>query len=134
MSKHDFSWTEQNIEALRRMVQIEGLTFEAIGRDLGTTKNACIAAARRNGIARTKATPFTTPFQLRREAVKVRRDVAIKAAHYDPFPPKGHCVYPIGDPSSPDFRFCGNKAGVIGQPYCADHHRVCWQRVRATES
>jgi GcrA cell cycle regulator len=48
-----------------------------------------------------------------------------------------HCRWPVGDPRSPDFRFCG--CGVHeGLPYCIDHARVAYQNVgkkfRATEA
>lgn len=37
-----------------------------------------------------------------------------------------HCRWPIGDPRSPEFRFCGCKS-VDGLPYCVDHARVAYQ-------
>jgi GcrA cell cycle regulator len=36
------------------------------------------------------------------------------------------CHWPVGDPSSPDFFFCGGKA-LAGLPYCAHHSRVAYQ-------
>lgn len=39
-----------------------------------------------------------------------------------------HCRWPIGDPRSPDFRFCGCTAHE-GLPYCIDHARVAYQTV-----
>lgn len=39
-----------------------------------------------------------------------------------------HCRWPIGDPRSPDFRFCG-CASYEGLPYCVDHARVAYQTV-----
>jgi GcrA cell cycle regulator len=36
------------------------------------------------------------------------------------------CHWPVGDPSSPDFFFCGGKA-LSGLPYCAQHSRVAYQ-------
>jgi GcrA cell cycle regulator len=48
-----------------------------------------------------------------------------------------HCRWPVGDPRSPDFRFCGCMA-YEGLPYCIDHARVAYQNVgkkhRASES
>lgn len=48
-----------------------------------------------------------------------------------------HCRWPIGDPRSPDFRFCG-CASHEGLPYCVDHARVAYQTVsrksRASDS
>lgn len=39
-----------------------------------------------------------------------------------------HCRWPIGDPRSPDFRFCGCQCHE-GLPYCVDHARVAYQNV-----
>lgn len=48
-----------------------------------------------------------------------------------------HCRWPVGDPRSPDFRFCGCNVHE-GLPYCTDHARVAYQNVgkrfRAQES
>lgn len=37
------------------------------------------------------------------------------------------CRWPMGDPSSPEFRFCGGKSTLGGGPYCAYHARVAYQ-------
>ena len=39
-----------------------------------------------------------------------------------------HCRWPIGDPRSPEFRFCGCSS-YEGLPYCVDHARVAYQTV-----
>ena len=36
------------------------------------------------------------------------------------------CHWPVGDPGSTDFFFCGGKA-LGGLPYCAHHSRVAYQ-------
>src|SRR6202035_2592695 len=36
------------------------------------------------------------------------------------------CHWPVGDPSSPDFFFCGGKA-LQSLPYCAHHSRIAYQ-------
>jgi GcrA cell cycle regulator len=36
------------------------------------------------------------------------------------------CRWPIGDPGSPDFFFCGGQT-VTSMPYCAYHSRVAYQ-------
>jgi GcrA cell cycle regulator len=36
------------------------------------------------------------------------------------------CHWPIGDPSSSDFYFCGGKA-LQSLPYCAHHSRIAYQ-------
>ena len=36
------------------------------------------------------------------------------------------CRWPLGDPSKPDFAFCGGRA-VAGLPYCGHHCRIAYQ-------
>ncbi len=36
------------------------------------------------------------------------------------------CRWPMGDPTSPDFRFCGGRA-ITGLPYCAHHAEIAYQ-------
>lgn len=36
------------------------------------------------------------------------------------------CRWPIGDPGTPEFAFCGGKA-VEGLPYCTHHARIAYQ-------
>ncbi len=36
------------------------------------------------------------------------------------------CRWPIGDPGSPDFFFCGGRR-VAGLPYCGHHVRIAYQ-------
>jgi GcrA cell cycle regulator len=36
------------------------------------------------------------------------------------------CRWPIGDPSAPDFFFCGGKT-IEGLPYCGYHSRIAYQ-------
>ncbi|QDL99268.1 GcrA cell cycle regulator [Rhodopseudomonas palustris] len=38
------------------------------------------------------------------------------------------CHWPVGDPSSPEFFFCGGKS-LPGLPYCAHHSRIAYQPV-----
>ncbi len=39
---------------------------------------------------------------------------------------EGMCRWPIGDPTSPDFRFCGARS-EIGTPYCEHHAQIAYQ-------
>jgi GcrA cell cycle regulator len=38
------------------------------------------------------------------------------------------CRWPMGDPTKPEFRFCGARS-VAGLPYCPHHARVAYQPV-----
>lgn len=37
------------------------------------------------------------------------------------------CRWPVGDPSSAEFRYCGGKAPIGEGPYCAYHSRMAYQ-------
>lgn len=39
------------------------------------------------------------------------------------------CCWPLGDPGTRDFRFCG-AAALAGKPYCAQHAQLAYVRVR----
>jgi len=39
------------------------------------------------------------------------------------------CKWPIGDPTRPDFHFCGHESGP-GSPYCRVHQRIAYQPVQ----
>lgn len=36
------------------------------------------------------------------------------------------CRWPLGDPTSPDFRFCGGRS-ITGLPYCTHHAQIAYQ-------
>ena len=37
------------------------------------------------------------------------------------------CRWPVGDPSSAEFRYCGGKAPIGEGPYCSYHSRMAYQ-------
>ncbi len=37
------------------------------------------------------------------------------------------CRWPVGDPSSSEFRYCGGKAPIGEGPYCSFHSRMAYQ-------
>ncbi len=39
------------------------------------------------------------------------------------------CCWPIGEPGTPEFRFCGARA-LLGKPYCAEHAAIAYVRVK----
>jgi len=36
------------------------------------------------------------------------------------------CRFPLGDPATPEFRYCGGKSEA-GVPYCPFHERIAYQ-------
>ncbi len=161
------SWTEQQIEALKKMWG-HGYSASDIAKALGEgmTRNAVIGKAHRLKLS---AGPGTTVTRQEKtvsvggSVIPTMTKVAKKRAMLRPLPPvqqpdilvktslppreptirpietlkkaegiavtkagEHHCRWPIGDPRSPDFRFCGCKT-VEGLPYCADHARIAYQ-------
>jgi hypothetical protein len=48
--------------------------------------------------------------------------------HRNGAPPGHPCLWPIGDPALPDFRFCGAPR-VLDRPYCAEHVALAYSKV-----
>ena len=146
-------WTEDRVGALKKL-WLEGQSASQIAKQLGggVTRNAVIGKVHRLGLsgraapsqparatfrpARPRPTqPTQAPSAPRRiEAVQPR--VATAPSVPAPMPDLpgtatvmtlgAHmCKWPIGDPSSTEFSFCGRRAseGV----YCLEHARVAYQ-------
>jgi len=61
------------------------------------------------------------PLPIRGEAVAPRSEgVTIMELR------EGVCRWPLGDPSTPEFRFCGARANT-GLPYCTHHAQIAYQ-------
>ncbi len=39
---------------------------------------------------------------------------------------EGMCRWPLGDPTRPEFRYCGEHA-MVGLPYCSHHAQIAYQ-------
>lgn len=146
-------WTEDRVGALKKL-WLEGQSASQIAKQLGggVTRNAVIGKVHRLGLsgraapsqparatfrpARPRpAQPTQAPSAPRRiEAVQPRPAVAPSVPAPMPDLPGtatvmtlgAHmCKWPIGDPSSSEFSFCGRRAseGV----YCVEHARVAYQ-------
>ena len=95
----------------------------AVARTIGATAlslNTAPAEAIKAAIA-TVAEENVVPLSLKVTIVELRENM---------------CKWPIGDPSSMDFRYCGSPAHA-GTPYCTHHGKVAYQpaqdRRRAAE-
>ena len=147
-------WTEDRVGALKKL-WLEGQSASQIAKQLGggVTRNAVIGKVHRLGLSgraapsqparatfrparpRPAAQPTQAPSAPRRiEAVQPR--VAAAPSVPAPMPDLpgtatvmtlgAHmCKWPIGDPSSNEFSFCGRRSseGV----YCVEHARVAFQ-------
>lgn len=56
---------------------------------------------------------------------------AAAAAVVRPFPRTSlrACCWPMGEPGTPEFRFCGGEA-IPSKPYCAEHAAIAYVKVR----
>jgi GcrA cell cycle regulator len=94
-------WTKETKVLVAELFE-EGLTATEIGKRVGLTKNSVIGWLDRNG--------------LKRKA----NDELIYTPTPNPFPPAGHCLYGMGHPGEPGFRFCG-EVNARGRSYCEGH-------------
>ena len=147
-------WTEDRVGALKKL-WLEGQSASQIAKQLGggVTRNAVIGKVHRLGLSgraapsqparatfrpsrpRPAAQPTQTPSAPRRiEAVQPRAAAVPSVATTKPHLPGtapvmtlgAHmCKWPIGDPSSNEFSFCGRRASE--SVYCVEHARVAYQ-------
>ncbi len=147
-------WSDDRVEAMKKL-WADGLSASQIANELGgLTRNAVIGKAHRLGLmkrrerkpaqARQRKAPAT--HYLRQNNTPSYRGAAVPAVakQVDPEPAPvaeiipihqrvalmelhdAICHWPVGDPRSSDFHFCGGKA-ISGMPYCAHHCRMAYQ-------
>lgn len=106
-------WTDERVGTLKGM-WLGGYTARQIAERLGgVSRNAVIGKAHRLGLS-------TRPSPIRRhEPLAAPRSF------------ERTCQWPIGDPGSADFRFCGEEA-VSGKPYCESHCNVAYRRTSSS--
>jgi len=122
-------WTEDRVGALKKL-WLEGQSASQIAKALGggVTRNAVIGKVHRLGLSGRAA-----PSQPARTTFRPARPRAAAPAPTPELPGTATvltlgahmCKWPIGDPSTSDFSFCGRRAseGV----YCVEHARVAYQ-------
>ena len=144
------TWTAERIEQLRHCVG-SGLTCSQIAAEIGVTRNAVIGKIHRLGLspARPAGVPARScPPRVRRPRASAHSRLlhliysdaphpgAGEAAAIAPIDSaqrcslldiaQGKCRWPIGDPDTVDFAFCGNEA-LAGFSYCAGHARMAYR-------
>jgi GcrA cell cycle regulator len=142
-------WTDERVETLKKL-WLDGLSASQIAKQLGgVTRNAVIGKVHRLGLSGRAApshpsrTTFKTPRAPRPISMPAPRPRAMEPrAHHAPAPRAAPyvdlpgtatvltlgahmCKWPIGDPSSDDFTFCGRVSSDEG-PYCIDHARMAY--------
>ncbi|MBS0297451.1 MAG: GcrA cell cycle regulator [Proteobacteria bacterium] len=140
-------WTDERVSTLKKL-WLEGLSASQIAKQLGgVTRNAVIGKVHRLGLSGRAAPsqPSRPVFRPARPRPAVaaqpapRREPVVRPAAPVPAPVLdlpgtatvltlgAHmCKWPIGDPSTDDFSFCGRRSGGEG-PYCVEHSRVAYQ-------
>ena len=147
------AWTEDRVEILSKL-WAEGLSASQIAKQLGgVTRNAVIGKVHRLGLsgrakpsrpvkraprpaaARTRTTTPAAP-RMPRRAPPEPAPIPLEAKQL----PDGKyatiltitehmCKWPIGDPSTSEFRFCGRGTDKA-DPYCKAHSQLAYQPAR----
>lgn len=146
-------WTEERIAELLRLAA-DGLSAALIANKLGTTRNAIIGKRHRLGVYNGRTNPTgkkrvvreTRDSSQARKIAKSRKEQehTIALGELEPceatdLPPEPnrpvislqnlhshHCRWPIGDPGSSDFGFCGESIRDDSVPYCTHHCRIAY--------
>jgi GcrA cell cycle regulator len=151
-------WNSEAIDTLRSL-WAEGHSTAEIGRRMGVSKNAVVGKAHRLDLparpspirreAETAGSRPATPPARRplapREPQPLRRlepatppappappvQMAPAPAVVRSFPRVStrSCCWPLGEPGTSEFRFCGGEA-IPGKPYCTSHASVAYVKAR----
>ncbi len=143
-------WTDERVASLKKL-WLDGLSASQIAKQLGgVTRNAVIGKVHRLGLSGRAApsqparTVFKTPrpqrpvvtaAPVRRVETQLPQPIAPQAPIYLREETPGSatvltlgahmCKWPIGDPSTDGFSFCGRRSS--DGPYCNEHSRVAYQ-------
>ncbi|MFT3997218.1 MAG: GcrA family cell cycle regulator [Asticcacaulis sp.] len=150
------SWTDERVETLKKLWQEGHSASQIAKTLGGVTRNAVIGKVHRLGLSgraapSQPARPLYKPAKPPRpaQAAAPAPQPAPRRVSVEPAPrPVAQlpsvpviegpgtatvltlgskmCKWPIGDPSSDEFTFCGRRA-ADGIPYCGEHSRVAYQ-------
>jgi GcrA cell cycle regulator len=150
------TWSDDRVEQLKKLWEAGLSASQIAAELGNVTRNAVIGKVHRLGLSGRAKSPSTAaprqrkarPAQMMRVSRPMARgNTALAQAFevelepdpiaYDNVVPMSQrltllelneatCHWPVGDPSSPEFFFCGGKS-LAGLPYCAYHSRVAYQ-------
>ncbi|KQP34593.1 hypothetical protein ASF27_03385 [Methylobacterium sp. Leaf102] len=115
-------------ETGHRDTEIQGLGIDApmlgtVGRDSEPSGTAAVEAgsvvAMQPAPADTRAAPVLVA-RIEAVGLAASRRVTIMDLR------ESMCRWPLGDPTSPDFHYCGDRA-ITGLPYCTHHAQIAYQ-------
>ncbi|MBH68952.1 MAG: global cell cycle regulator GcrA-like protein [Rhodospirillaceae bacterium] len=117
-------WNEERLEQLTKLWE-EGLSITQIGLRLGVTRNAVVGKVHRMGLPKRQSPIVRSdkPFEPKR-----RKLSPLTFADWD----RHKCSWPLGDPRSSDFKFCGDPI-EDGRPYCSEHCKLAYTTVNKDE-
>jgi GcrA cell cycle regulator len=139
-------WTDERVSTLKKL-WLDGLSASQIAKQLGgVTRNAVIGKVHRLGLSGRAAPsqPARPIFKAPRPARPVIASTpVVRRIATTVVPPPLYsreetgsatvltlgahmCKWPIGDPSTDGFSFCGRRTGEDG-PDCIEHARVAYQ-------
>ncbi len=148
-------WNDDTIARIRTL-WAEGHSTAEIGRRMGVTKNAIVGKAHRlilpprpSPIRRNPGEGHSPrPVAAKRASGPTLPSLEAAAPASRPLPtarpmpvlrtvpaqprPAGRvsaCCWPLGEPGTPTFRFCGDSA-MQAKPYCAEHAALAYVKVR----
>lgn len=130
-------WSEEETDQLR-LLWGQNLTAIEIAAQISRTfdgkrisKSAVLHKARKLGLPNRERSIDSYRPKNRAPKKKARKVVPFATIIDNDIPPeqrrtfeqleRGECKWPVGDPGTPEFFFCGGNAFEIG-PYCAAHH------------
>lgn len=133
------AWTEERVDLLKKL-WTEGLSASQIARTMGdVTRNAVIGKVHRLGLSGrassrpqrprhvTMPKPLSKPVPIRPVILDEELTSAATAKNNVLNIAENMCKWPIGDPGSNEFRFCGKKSKA-GSPYCEGHACMAYQQ------
>jgi len=152
----DTSWTDDRVELLKKLWSEGQSASQIAAELGGITRNAVIGKVHRLGLSGRAKSPSSAaprprkpraPGMMRLTRPTMRGNTALAPMYEQDVEPEpelieniipigqrcsllelndSKCRWPIGDPGTPEFFFCGG-APVEGLPYCSYHSRVAYQ-------
>lgn len=114
------TWTEERVSKLREL-WTQGKTASEIGTALGgISRNAVIGK-----VHRLKLSGRPSPIRHRPTIEATPMPAGSGSATILALGDRS-CKWPVGDPLSPEFHFCGRSAHT-GMPYCSEHAVLAYQ-------
>lgn len=135
------TWTDDQCDWLRKLAA-DGLSAGQIAKEFGgISRNAVLGKLFRLGVALKRAwPPQTPPVEPRKrkprrggqaraleafEAIDLPPDTSVDACTLMELTAE-RCRYPLGDPGTEEFRYCGTAHSNCG-PYCTRHSRIAYR-------